>query len=287
MSERLSDIVERIDNMHQLDAVVTAMRGIAASHVQQSRALIAGIDAYTAVVSRAIGEALTLTTQQAPEPTAKLRRPGLVLFAAEQGFAGSFSSRIIDEAERTVGVQLGQAHLMMIGTRGIGIAAERGLKPAWTAAMANRIDSVPTVANRIADALFESVAKGEVSEVNVFYCCTDEERSLHVRHTRLLPLELETFHPTGPGIPPLATLPPDVLLARLTDEYIYARLCDAAMHSFAAENEARTQAMSSASNNIDKALNELVQREHNVRQEEITAEILELTVGNEAQSANR
>lgn len=283
MSERLSDIVERIDNMHQLDAVVTAMRGIAASRAQQSRTLIAGIDAYTSVVSRAIGQALTLAPLRTQAPAAKPKKPGVILFLAEQGFSGAFSDRVIDQAEQATSAQLGLAHLMMIGTRGIGIAGERGLKPVWTTAMANQIGSVPDVANRIADALFESIAGGEMSDVDVFYCCTDAERSLHIRRTLLVPLELETFHATGATVCPLATLPPDILLARLTDEYIYARLCEAAMHSFAAENEARTQAMSFASNNIDRTLDELVQREHTIRQEEVTAEIVELTAGVEAQ----
>ena len=37
MAERLADIVTQIQNMRQLEAVVTAMRGIAASRAQQAR----------------------------------------------------------------------------------------------------------------------------------------------------------------------------------------------------------------------------------------------------------
>ena len=36
MAERLTDIVTQIRNVRQLEAVVTAMRGIAASRAQQS-----------------------------------------------------------------------------------------------------------------------------------------------------------------------------------------------------------------------------------------------------------
>jgi hypothetical protein len=60
MAERLADIVTQIENVRQLDAVVTAMRGIAASRTQKSRSLLAGIDAYNNVISRAIGQALSL-----------------------------------------------------------------------------------------------------------------------------------------------------------------------------------------------------------------------------------
>ena len=44
----------------QLEAVVTAMRGIAASRAQQSRSPLGGIEAYTDVISRTIGRALSL-----------------------------------------------------------------------------------------------------------------------------------------------------------------------------------------------------------------------------------
>ena len=60
MAERLADIVTQIQNVRQLDAVVTAMRGIAASRAQKSRSLLAGIDAYSDVISCAIGQALSL-----------------------------------------------------------------------------------------------------------------------------------------------------------------------------------------------------------------------------------
>jgi F-type H+-transporting ATPase subunit gamma len=77
------------------------------------------------------------------------------------------------------------------------------------------------------------------------------------------------------------TLEPQKLLENLTAEYVYARLCEAAMYAFAAENQARMEAMSSASNNIDRTLGQLKQHANQVRQEEVTAEIVELAAGSE------
>ena len=57
---RLADIVRQIQSVRQLEAVVTAMRGIAASRAQKGRSLLPGIDAYSKAISRAIGQALTL-----------------------------------------------------------------------------------------------------------------------------------------------------------------------------------------------------------------------------------
>ena len=60
MAERLIDIVTQIQNIRQLEGVVTAMRGIAASRAHKGRSLLAGIEAYTEVISHAIGRALGL-----------------------------------------------------------------------------------------------------------------------------------------------------------------------------------------------------------------------------------
>jgi F-type H+-transporting ATPase subunit gamma len=282
VTERLADITERIDNMRQLRAVVSAMRGIAAGRAQQSRALIAGIDAYTAGISQAIGEALRFLPAPARAEAREPRR-GLLLFCAEQGFAGGFSDRVLEaaglgRAQRDVPVRL-----MIVGTRGAALAAERGFAVAWTMAMANQIRQVPDTANRTADALYAAIAKGEIAAVDVLYSRMQADRSVRVERIALLPLALEGFRSLAAAIPPLTTLAPQLLLAQLTEEYIYARLCEAAMHSFAAENEARMQAMTQARKNVDKTLVSLVQREHHVRQEEVTAEILELAAGVEAQ----
>src|SRR5271167_730789 len=96
MAERLADIVTQIQNVRQLEAVVTAMRGIAAARAQKGRALLAGIDAYSQVISRAIGQALSLLpADQTLAPPFDRARRGLVLFCAEQGFAGAFSERVL------------------------------------------------------------------------------------------------------------------------------------------------------------------------------------------------
>jgi F-type H+-transporting ATPase subunit gamma len=81
---------------------------------------------------------------------------------------------------------------------------------------------------------------------------------------------------------PFTTLAPWMLLERLASEYVYAQLCEAAMHAFVAEHEARIMAMASAKTNIESKLTELSRRAHQLRQEEITTEVIELAAGAEA-----
>lgn len=60
------------------------------------------------------------------------------------------------------------------------------------------------------------------------------------------------------------------------------QLCKVALHAFAAENEAWMTAMAAARNQIERRLAELEARQRLVRQEEITAEIIELAAGRAA-----
>jgi F-type H+-transporting ATPase subunit gamma len=281
MAERLADIVAQIQNVRQLESVVTAMRGIAASRAQQARSLLAGIQAYTRVVSTAIGQALSLMPQGGPAPARPRHgRRGLILFCAEQGFAGAFSERVLD----TVKDDLSGATAFLIGTRGLAVADERGVRPAWHAPMATNAGEIPHLANRIADALYEYVADGAVVDVDVAFSHIHSGSGVQVDRHSLLPVDLARFPHQTRDHPPLTTLAPPILLERLAVEYVYAQLCEAAMNAFAAENEARMMAMAAAKTNIETKLRGLSQRENQLRQEEITTEIVELATGAEALS---
>lgn len=279
MAERLSDLVAQIRNVRQLEAVVTAMRGIAASRAQHARSALAGIEAYTEVVSGAIGQALSLMSANESRPASSRRqRRGLILLCAEQGFAGAFSERVLD----AVMSDLEGAAVFLVGTRGAAVAEERGIRPAWSAPMATHVGAIPSFANRLADALYERVAGGTVAHVDVVFSRPRAGLGIEIDRHSLLPIDLSRFARPAQNQPPLITLAPWVLVERLASEYVYAQLLEAAMHAFAAENEARMMAMAAAKDNIESKLAGLSQHEHQLRQEEITAEIVELATGAQA-----
>ncbi len=252
MAERLADVVTQLRNVRQLEAVVTAMRGIAASRAQQSRSLLAGVEAYTEVISRAIGQALTLLPPDAATSSPRRRaRRGLILFCAEQGFAGAFSERVLDAAAGDIR----DATSLIIGTRGAAIASERGVKAAWSAPMAAHVDALPSFANRLADALYGYVASGAVAEVDVIFPRSVSGSGIQIDRHSLLPIDFRRFARPIEQQAPLTTLAPQPLLERLAAEYVYAQLCEAAMLAFEAENEARMMAMTSAKTNIATKLN--------------------------------
>jgi F-type H+-transporting ATPase subunit gamma len=75
---------------------------------------------------------------------------------------------------------------------------------------------------------------------------------------------------------PLVQLALDELFDTLGMDYVHAEICRAALHAFAAENEARLEAMSAAGSQIEHELETFNATLRRIRQEAITAEIIEL-----------
>ncbi|CAN5393203.1 hypothetical protein BH10PSE14_BH10PSE14_20880 [soil metagenome] len=275
MTLRLAEIGARIEGVEQLGSVVNAMRGIAAARAQQARTQIEAVDNYAATIADAIGRALALMSSPPRAEPAELSRPALVVFAAEQGFAGAFSEHVF----ASLGDDLGTSSLYLVGTRGATVLAEHGLAPEWRGVMPSHSAGIPKLADQISEALYVRIAKGEIAGLEVVFSRWEPGHDAQIQRVPLLPLDLSRFPSPTRRSAPLHNLAPADLLAGLTGDYLHAQLCHAALHAFAAENEARMEAMAAARSQVTRQLADLRARERMVRQEEITAEVIELAAG--------
>lgn len=273
MAEELAEVRARIRGVRQLDAVIGAMRGIAAAHAQQSKGLLPGARAYAEIVTQTIAQALRLQNIDARRgggPTGIAR----IVFCAEQGFVGGFAEQVLAAA-----ASRGPAEVFLLGSRGVLLAASHGIAPVWQSAMATEPGGISGVCARLAEALYQRMAKHDLPAVEVVFPTWSGSGGLSVACRSMLPLDPTRFAVARGGTPPLATLPPEALLASLAEEYVFASLCEAAMQAFVAENEARAAAMVRARGKVQDMLDQLALTEHEVRQEAITAEVVELAAG--------
>jgi F-type H+-transporting ATPase subunit gamma len=278
MTERLADITARINGIRQLGTVVNAMRGIAAARAQQARGQLVAVDGYAATIATAIGRALALMPTASPEGRRKSSRSAIVLFCAEQGFAGTFSERLLE----AVAPDLASSELFLIGTRGGTVARERGIKAHWTSALPAHSLAIPKLADGILEALYDRIASGGIDRLDAVFSRWQPGHGGGIERRRLFPFDRTAFAiSTEAGLPRL-NLPAEALVTALTADYMHAQLCTAALHAFAAENEARMEAMAAARAQIDRRLTELQATQSRVRQEEITIEIIELAAGETA-----
>ncbi|WP_339774842.1 F0F1 ATP synthase subunit gamma [uncultured Thalassospira sp.] len=273
MTERLADVSARIDGIEKLGAVVNAMKGIAAARAHVARTQLDAIDGYADTIAAAIGDILTADDRPPTVNNRPKGRKGLLVFCAEQGFAGAFSERVLasitDDPARTT--------LFLVGTRGLSIATTQGRAPFWSIAMPSHTPGIPKMADMITRTIYQTVEEGRIDSLDVIYSAWHSGHSKTVRQA-LFPVDLTELS-SNDRPAPLIQLSKAALIDSLSADYFHALVCKASLHAFAAENEARLEAMSSAGSQIEHELEVYRTKLHRVRQEEITAEIIELSTG--------
>lgn len=257
---RLAEIETRIASMGELLEIVGAMRSLASMRMQEAQRNLPGIRRYAASVAAGIGDALRLVDDAGPPPAESRGRTALVLCMAEHR-----ENRRRDKSL-----------LFCLGSRGAALAAERGLVATFVHPMATRSGAAPGVVQALQDPLYRRIAAREVTRVDVIFAATRERRTPSIEHHTILPLEPAAYAAPKPGSPPLHNLPPALLHEHLIGEYVIARLTEAVVESVASENAARLAAMDSAQDNASKKLEGLRRDAAQARQQEITAEILDL-----------
>lgn len=281
MTGRLADIEARIETVHQLSAVISAMRGLASARTLEANRHLAGVRTYAGTIATAIGEALHLSASDAgpADTTSRMNTRHLVIaLCAEQGFAGSFSRKILErvDAIRKVWIDY-EVELMIVGDRGLLTAEEFGLTHVWSAPMISSSEQATLLANRIMDALYQRLDRGTDTRVTLIHAMPDASAQLDVVEKQLVPFDYSRFPAVTRQEVPLLNLPPAELVAQLADEYIFAELCEGVILSYAAENEARMRAMVAAQENVSDTMDQLTADARRQRQEEITNEIGELS----------
>jgi len=273
--EELIRLKSRIESLGELQTLFSAMRAMSAARVQEAQAALDGIRRYAAVVEGAIAEAASLQTEKLPRwPEVELPASGsLVLICAEHGFAGAFNRLLLErtKAELNAGEQLG-----IVGRRGASLAEEHGLRPEWTLTMTTHVGGVIEVARRVAAQLTQAAS------VRLVFARYQSGGRFEVGVREVVPIDPRLLTTSAAHAPPLHHLEPQLLLQRLIEEHLFADLVLAMMESLASENGARLQVMKAADRNIDDKLSDLTRRARSVRQEVITAELLDIVTGAEA-----
>jgi F-type H+-transporting ATPase subunit gamma len=271
-NDELASLRKRIAATRQLETVFSAMRGVAAARSREAHHCLDGVRAYASAIGEAIQIALALSRDE-PNERGFLAKRIVLAFCSEQGFVGAFDEHVLSAASHLSR----DAALYVIGQRGQFSAVERGLTVVWSTPMAAHAVDTTSVAERIADALFDEAARPLATHVSIVYAAPSSPIEFNIVTRSLIPLDLSRFPLIEHGAPPILNLSPTFLLPSLVEEYVFAELCEAALLSFASENAARMQAMTSAQSNVRKTLDALTARHRRSRQEQITDELVELS----------
>jgi F-type H+-transporting ATPase subunit gamma len=231
-------------------------------------------------MAAALGSALLLMPGAAEQKPSTFGRKVLVLCAGEHGFVGGFNERLLEAAESALEAS---DSVFILGSRGAVLATERGRKVAWIGPMATRPAGVSRLVSELATTLYSHIARAEFSRVEVMFTRYTRAAGPNIERVQVLPLDIPSLAANEPRQAPLHNLDSVRLFEKLTAEYVFATLAEAAVESIASENAARFVAMDFAHQNVSKKLDELHQQARQARQTEITTELLDLITGAEAQ----
>ncbi|MBV8620561.1 MAG: F0F1 ATP synthase subunit gamma [Curvibacter sp.] len=279
MEQRAAELQARLATVAGFGDLVNAMRGIAAARAQRARGLIDGANTYARTVAQAMAQVLALLPEDEAEERHRIadQPPLYLLLGAEQGFNGGYTEQLL----ATLPGPLPGAHplrLLVGGAQAERMARARGLTLEGSAPLVAHAEAVLACSEHLHALLLQALARRQAPSVELIHGELVGANQFRIRQQRLLPLDLQPLRSAGRPRP-LVHEDPARLLEGLSSEYVSAMLAQAVLHSHAAENLARLQAMAAAHENIAHMTDTLQADERRLRQEAITAEVVELAAG--------
>lgn len=269
MTERLEDVSRRRAVIDEIGEVVGALRAIAAAHSTEAQAALEAITVYEEQVASALARLAV------PVVLPKVDGPGLTLVVgAAQGFCGGYPARVAEAAQK---LAPGGSGLLVVGQRTKAMLSDSGIAPAWSADLPAATRFVPALASAVTDALLDL---GERFPGPIMALSGTDAPGLPV-HTRAIwpPEPRHQEASAGAAAPPLTTLPNAALLRGLLAETLFAEVARTIMQGLRIENRARVEAMARAQSNLKSRRAEVDQRYRQARQEQMTTEMIELSMG--------
>lgn len=212
-------------------------------------------------------------------------RIAVVVISSNSSLCGAFNANVIKKYQETINILENQGYakedidIYVIGRK----IAEAVRKSGYTV-----LDDRSELADKpsydaafdLASDLVDSFVSGEVSHVVLVYSHFASPASQPVIRENYLPLPLHDYDGTD-GDPVDYILEPDPLslVKHLLPQVLLMKLYTVLLDANAAEHAARTLAMQIASDNAKDLIGELTLAYNKGRQQEITAEILDLVGG--------
>ncbi len=278
------DVLQRaISVSRQLQEIVRTMKVLAAVSIRQYERAVASLEQYGHTVELGLVGVL----RRAPLPP---RRPpaggrAAIVFGSDQGLCGRFNETLVDLVQTSLGEGRG-VRILAIGARAdMGLEA-CGLKVEECFFVPGSVAGITSTVRQILEKIETWRGEG-IGTVDLFHHRSHGRGRYRPVQLRLLPLEEAWLRRLGgrawPGRSlPCFTMAPPALLAALLRQYLFVSLYRGCAESLAAEHGQRLLSMQSAERNIERRIERLTRTYQQLRQEQITAELLEVVTGFQA-----
>ncbi len=289
--EQLEILKRKIDNEKELKSLVRIMKTLAAVSIHEYGQMVGSLHEYQSTIEMGLqvvmknipGEVMIV------EPLKK-NRLGAIIFGSEQGMCGKFNDIIAKFAIKNMDelkVIRENRTIMTLGDRVTSQFEEEGEIVEERFSFMGNHSGITQIMLQVLTKIEEWRMEREIERIVLFYNMLTSGSSYRPHMLYLLPLDMEWLQGlakkkwTSRSIP-VFTMDWDELFSSLIRQYLFFSLYSALIESLASENASRLASMQNAEKNIEERLNELHIQYHNMRQDSITMELLDVVTGFEA-----
>ncbi len=290
------DLRDRIRSLKNTQQITKAMKQVAAAKIRRAEAAQKRARPYADALSEMLGDliaAVSSVDHPFMKPGNASAAPGIVLMSADKGLAGAFNSNVIRAAEEFARNR-GAARYYTVGIKARNAVRRMGIadRPAWPLGAGSKLDT----AREVAAAVTQDFVRGEISEIVLVSQKLVTMMVQRPQARKLVPIEnvfsasepldsaqdkLRERSPASKGAMEFSPSP-EFVLSRLLPKYLEFTLYSAMLETDAAFFAAQLVAMTNATDNASKLIDELTIAMNNARQAAITKELLEIVAGAEA-----
>jgi len=280
----LRQLRDRVRSLRNTQQITRAMKMVAGARIRRAELAMRAARPY----ANAIGEMLRelVATGGAQHPLLEQRpvkNAGILLMTADKGLAGAFNSNLARNATQ-LAREVPNPHLYLVGTKGRVQLRSLGLPRESDWGLQSQ--PFPTLAKAVAAQVTEDFLSGKVDTVILVssrFVSTIVQRPTRVQ---LLPITApeQASRADGKALRNAFEFEPDpkAVLAALLPKYVEFTIFQALLETQASEFAARLIAMTNATDNAGKLIDDLTLVMNKTRQATITKEILEIVGGAEA-----
>jgi F-type H+-transporting ATPase subunit gamma len=284
------DLRDRIRSLKNTQQITKAMKQVAAAKIRRAEAARKEARPYADALGEMLRElmhAVSSVDHPFMKPGHAGAPSGVILMSADKGLAGAFNANVIHAAEEFARARAVQYYA--VGLKARNAVRRMGITeyPAWPLGASAKLATAREISRRVTD----DFTQGKIGEIVLIAQQLISMMSQRPLTRKLVPIvaadlaqlagEPEQKQSSPRGAVEFAPSP-EFVLSRLLPKYLEFTIYAAMLETDAAFFAAQLVAMTNATDNASKLIDELTIEMNNARQAAITKELLEIVAGAEA-----
>jgi len=285
--ESLERLRRRFDSFEDLQSVVRTMKTLAAVNIHHYEQAVRALSVYYRTVELGLHVVLRDLQWQPRRPLPPGAPAGAVVFGSDHGLCGRFNEDVSEHAVAAF-AQRGRPRLLAVGARVAYRLEVAGFEIDDTLTVPGSAAGI-TACVRKALVVIDGWRADGIERVDLVFSRHLSSSAYAPVTQQLMPVDFSAFRdlesePWGSKVIPTYSMERDALLAALLRQYFFVAVFRASAESLASETGARLVAMQAAEKNLGERQGELGTALRRARQDQITAELLDLVAGYELAS---